>query len=218
MRKWEIGSIVFAIVSVLFFIELSPGLFPYVTNYRFNTVFASSPYSDKKLKKVKFDISMSEVIELIGEPLNRRTIKFLHCMLFTKGGNSLDPTSAKFHGVGGSDKEPYIALWFSEENKVNYVFNSNYTEMTDDELVGLNIESVLDIFGKPKETLLIPKSFVWSYTTIIDGPYTGDFRGIYTRRVYFNTSNKVIAVELGRGSTTDIYSGIYKKGLTMPYS
>lgn len=157
---------------------------------------------------------MSEVIESIGEPLSKDEIEYMHCVLYTQGSNSLDAMSAKYHGIGGSAKEPFLVIWFTEEGKVNYIFNSKYTEIANHELIGLDVESILDKFGEPKQTLTIPKCYVWSYSKIVDGPHTGCDRGIYTRRVFFDESQKVFVIEKGKGASFDIYKALEDLALT----
>ncbi|RKZ68468.1 MAG: hypothetical protein DRQ48_08690 [Gammaproteobacteria bacterium] len=215
LRKWIGIVIATTCASALLFMVVSPFLFPGVVQYYFNTVYAKAPYSNQSLEKIMPGTTTSEVRKLLGEPLSTETIDFLHCMIFTKGENGLDPTAAKFHGIGGNDKAPYLALWFSEQNKVNYVSNSHYTDLKDTELLGLLEERIVDLFGKPKETLFIPPTLVWSYTKLVNNGYVGDSGNIYTRRVYFNTFDRVVTVEMEKGSQFDIYSGIYEQSRTI---
>lgn len=186
---------------------------PDVTNYEYNTIFSNSPYSENIFSAIKIGESKKEITVKLGPPLYEEKISFLHCMLFSNETYSLDPASAKHHGVDSAKvadhNVPFLALWFSEDVRVNFVFNKNYISKTQEtELVGKNKSAVVKDFGQPREELLIKPCYFYSYTKIKEGPYTGHDQGIFIRRVYFDGNNRVIAVEKGDGPKHNIYSGI----------
>jgi len=208
LSKWIIGCIIIVAAPFLMFNKSAHCSPPEVTDYNFNTIFASVPYSDSKLSSIKPGTNKAKVRELLGEPLYIKQINFLHCLLFTNGNAGLDPSAAEFHGVGGNGKDLFLGIWFSEEDKVNFVFNNGFTKMNKAELIGLDSKRIFELLGRPKESLRIPKHVVYSYSKIKEGPYTGDDHGIYIRRIYFNASDQVVTVDMSEGSETDYYSGI----------
>ncbi len=178
---------------------------PHVADYDFNTVFAPKPYSDFKLNRITIGMSKEEVTSILGQPLKEDTIEFLHCVVYANTSTEIDPTAAQFHGVG--TRPPYLALWFSAQGKVNFVFNNEYYKGLR-ELEGLSIDEIIEFFGEPQDELQVHKCNVLSYSRLVEGGYTGHNGDIYVRRVYLDETGKVISVESGKGTGWDLYSGL----------
>jgi hypothetical protein len=66
-------------------------------------------------------------------------------------------------------------------------------------------------FEKPREEILVQSGYLFSYSKLKDGSYTGCEQGIYIRRIYFNKADRVIAIESSKEPQHEIYSGIMGK-------
>ena len=186
---------------------------PYITDYNYNTVFARAPYADKKLSSIDQGSTREQVVKTLGTPLYVEDIDFLHCMLFSQANYRIDPLAAKYHGIDSScvkdDSAPFIAFWFSEDGKVDHVFNqSRVTSDQVNELLGLDTASITNRFGTPKEEILVQPCYFFSYSKLKEGPYYGTEQGIYIRRIYFNKQDRVIGIESSKGPQYDIYNEI----------
>lgn len=187
---------------------------PYITDYKYNTVFAGAPYIEKKLSSINRGSTREDVLKTLGAPLYVEEIGFLHCMLFSQTNYRIDPLVAKYHGIAASNLKdpsaPFIAFWFSEDGKVDYVLinKGHIAKDQENELFGLGAASITNRFGTPKEEILVQPCYFFSYSRLKEGPYTGCDQGIFIRRVYFNKQDKVIAIESSKGPQHDIYSGI----------
>ena len=201
----------FATITIGLFLFMGfTQLYPGAIVRTLDTVYAKPPYSDIKLKKIEAGNTMEQVRQLLGEPLAIENLDFIHGMIFTEGENRLDPTVAKYHAISGGGNKPFLTIWFSEKDVVNYVSNSDYTKMKKSELIGLKKEIILEIFGKPTDALYIPETIVWSYTKLSESSQMGKNGSMNIRRVYFNTSGKVVTAQIDKGSAYNIYSGIYE--------
>ena len=160
---------------------------------KYNTRYSKN-YSEKKFQSLKSDSRKSEILELLGHPIEVYNSEFEHSIIYSENKVSIEPGSL---GVGNQDTIHPIRFCrfnFGKNGEVISTFNSqNFIDSTYlQKLEQLNYNEIIEKIGEPlQEYKCDCNCEILNYSRLKDGAYSGKNPTINIRRIAIDDKNQI---------------------------
>ncbi len=160
---------------------------------KYNTRY-SETYKENKFQSLTKGDKKSEMIKLLGEPIEIYKSKFEHSIIYSKNNVSIEPGSLGVENHDTIYPIRFCRFNFKENGDVLSTFNrQNFIDSTYlKKLEKLNYNEIIEKIGEPlQEYKCDCNCEVYNYSRLKEGAYSGKNPTIKIKRIALDDRNKI---------------------------
>ncbi len=177
----------------------------------YNTIYSNS-YNENTFINLQQGMTLEQIINEIGNPMNNYTPKPVHKILYSDFNVSID------HGYGvslndTSDNISFLVVDFDSTGTLVKIFNRNFIDkQKEDSLYQIDYNGIVSEFGLPRQEVICNcNGSILNYSDLKEGPYRGKHPAIKIRRLILSSDKKLEMKIIEEGNPYNKYIGICKE-------